>query len=243
MKKKFLLFDADRTLLDFSASERKSLQKTFAEYGLPFSDEMYQYHLVNNARLWENYEKGLIDRQAVLYCRFVQLFAHFHLPADGIAFEDSYRKNLTHSYDLMSDALEVVQNLSRTHALYIVTNGVSDTQKNRMKGSGLNPYFRDIFISEDIGSQKPQKEFFARCLARIPDFDPALSLIIGDSLTSDILGGNQAGIQTCWFNPTGEENHTAAKVDAEIRHLKDLYPLLEVTPEKQGKPAIMEEQA
>ncbi len=226
MKKKFLLFDADRTLLDFSASEKSALAKTFAEYALPFPDAVYQYHLVNNAKLWEDYEKGLIDRQAVLYTRFVRLFEHFGYEGDGVAFEDSYRHNLDHSCDLFPETMEVVQTLYKTHLLYIVTNGVASTQKTRMRDSGLAPYFQELFISEEIGYQKPQKEFFDHCFAHIPDFDPAQALIIGDSLTSDIKGGNIAGVETCWFNPEGKKNHTDAEVDYEIHSLKDLYTLL-----------------
>lgn len=226
MKKKFLLFDADRTLLDFAASEKKALAKTFAEYNLPFTDAVYQWHLVNNAKLWQDYEKGIIDRKTVLYTRFVRLFEHFGYAGDGAAFEDSYRHNLDHACEVFPEASEVVQTLSKTHDLYIVTNGVASTQETRIGDSGLKPYLKDIFISEYLGSQKPQKAFFDQCFARIPDFDPTLALIIGDSLTSDIKGGNNAGIETCWFNPNGEENHTDAIADYEIRSLKELYDLL-----------------
>ncbi len=228
MKKKFLLFDADRTLLDFSASERNSLAKAFADYGLPFSDEVYQFHLKHNAKLWEDYEKGLIDRETVLYTRFVRLFAHFGYQADGVAFEDCYRHHLERSCELLPDALEVVQTLTRTHLLYLVTNGVSSTQRMRMRDSGLAPYFQELFISEEIGWQKPRREFFDYCFAHIPDFQREQALIIGDSLTSDIRGGNQAGIETCWFNPEGAENNADVQVDYEIRSLKELYALLEL---------------
>lgn len=226
MKKKFLLFDADRTLLDFAASEKKALAKTFAEYDLPFTDAVYQFHLVNNAKLWQDYENGIIDRKTVLYTRFIRLFAHFGYAGDGAAFEDSYRHNLDHACEVFEEAPEVIQTLSKTHDLYIVTNGVASTQETRIGDSGLKPYLKDVFISEYLGSQKPQKAFFDQCFARIPDFDPTLALIIGDSLTSDIKGGNNAGIETCWFNPDGEENHTDAKVDYEIHSLKELYALL-----------------
>ena len=226
MKKKFLLFDADNTLLDFSTSEKNALAKTFAEYDLPCTDEVHQWHLVNNAKLWQDYEKGLIDRKAVLYTRFVRLFEHFGYEGDGAAFEDSYRHSLDHSCDLFPETMEVIQTLSRTHELYLVTTGVASTQETRMQESGLKPWFRDIFISEQIGFQKPRKEFFEHCFARIPDFDPAQALIIGDSLSSDIKGGNNAGIDTCWFNPHGAENHTDARVSVEIHSLNELYLLL-----------------
>lgn len=228
MEKKFLLFDMDRTLLDFAATERAALAKTFEAYGLPFSGEVYRWHLVHNARLWEDYEKGLIDRETVLYTRFANLFRHFGFAGDGVAFEDSYRENLSLGHDLTEGAFSTIQALSKTHALYIVTNGVAETQRRRLHDCGLEGYFLGLFISEEIGAQKPQKAFFDACFARIPGFDPALALIIGDSLTSDILGGNNAGIDACWFNPAGLENHTAAKAAAEIRSLPELLPLLGV---------------
>lgn len=226
MKKKFLLFDMDRTLLDFAASERAALAKTFREYALPFSDEIYGYHLVNNAKLWEDYEKGLIDRETVLYTRFVRLFQHFGFEGDGVAFENSYRANLSRGHELMEGALHTVQTLAQSHTLYIVTNGVAETQRLRLHDSGLQPYFSGLFISEEIGSQKPQKAFFDVCFAHIPGFDATLALIIGDSLSSDILGGNNAGIDTCWFNPQGQANNTTAKPTTEIRRLTELIPLL-----------------
>lgn len=226
MKKKFLLFDADRTLLDFAASEKKALAKTFAAYGLPFTNAVYQWHLVNNAKLWEDYEKGLIDRKTVLYTRFVRLFDAFGYEGDGAAFEDDYRHNLDHACEVFPEAPAVIQTLSKTHLLYIVTNGVASTQQLRLRDSGLLPYFQEVFISELLGYQKPRKEFFDCCFARIPDFSPEEALIIGDSLTSDIKGGNLAGIETCWFNPNKEENLTDAKVDYEIHALQELLSLL-----------------
>lgn len=226
IRKKFLLFDVDHTLLDFRASEKKALTQTFAEYGLPFPDAVYQQYLIQNAKLWQDYEKGLIDRQAVLHTRFCRLFAQFGYAADGAAFEDSYRLHLNHACDKMPDAIEVIQRLSQSHELYIVTNGVVSTQKMRLRDSGLAPYFRDVFISEEIGCQKPQKAFFDNCFSRIPAFSSDAALIIGDSLSSDIKGGNLAGIETCWFNPDGKENDTDAKADYEIHALRDLYALL-----------------
>lgn len=228
MKKKFLLFDVDHTLLDFAASEKNALAKTFAAYDLPFTDAVYQWYLVNNAKLWQDYEKGLIDRKTVLYTRFVRLFQHFGYAGDGAAFEDSYRYNLDRSCVVFPEAPAVIQALSKTYALYVVTNGVASTQEMRIADSGLKPYFQDIFISEHFGSQKPQKAFFDQCFSRIPNFDPQLAIIIGDSLTSDIKGGNNAGIETCWFNPDGKENHTDAKVDYEIRSLTELLSLFHV---------------
>lgn len=224
--KKFLLFDADHTLLDFRASEKKALSQTFAEYGLPFPDAVYQQYQLQNAKLWQDYEKGLIDRKTVLHTRFCKLFAQFGYAADGAAFEDSYRFHLDRACDLMPDAIEVVAQLSKTHALYIVTNGVVSTQKMRLRDSGLAPYFRDVFISEEVGCQKPQKAFFDQCFARIPDFAPADAIIIGDSLSSDIKGGNLAGIDTCWFNPEGKKNESDAQPDYKIRALRELLALL-----------------
>ena len=225
MKKKFLLFDADRTLLDFSASEKSALAKTFAEYNLPFTSEVYQWHLVNNAKLWQDYEKGLIDRKTVLYTRFVRLFDHFGYEGDGAAFEDSYRHNLDNSCDLFPEAMEVVQALSKTHDLYIVTNGVASTQENRLRDSGLAPWFKDIFISEQVGSQKPQKEYFDFVFERLGNPDKKSVLMVGDSLTSDMKGAVAYGIDSCWLNRKGQT--TDLPVTYTVTEVSEIFSAIE----------------
>ena len=144
-----------------------------------------------NGQLWESYERGEISRDTVLYTRFGRVFEHFGIDADGIAFEHDYRKELDEGHDLMEGAMELVQTLAPLYELYIVTNGTTETQYKRLGDSGLSPYFKDIFISGEIGSRKPMKAFFDHCFEKAPHLSPEDVLIIGDSLSSDILGGNK----------------------------------------------------
>ncbi len=176
-----LLFDADGTLLDFDAAQHQALHQTFQLFDIPFSDEMEKRYLKMNALLWKQFEQGLIDKQTLVYTRFVKLFEEFHIAADSVQFEDAYRQQLSHGSQLLPHALEIVQSLSLHYHLYIVTNGVSQSQHCRLQESGLDIYFQDIFVSEDAGYQKPQKEFFDYCFQRIPSFDKKRTLIIGDS--------------------------------------------------------------
>jgi 2-haloacid dehalogenase len=179
-----------------------------------------------NLGLWGQFEKGLIDRNTVIYTRFGELFKELGIDNDGIAFEDDYQELLGMQHFFMEDALQVVQELFSKYYLYIVTNGVTATQLRRLKESGVDRYMKKIFVSEETSYQKPMKEYFDYCFQRIDHFKREETIIIGDSLTSDIRGGNNAGIAACWFNPDGLANHTDIKADYEIHKLKELYQIL-----------------
>lgn len=228
MKKKFLLFDVDHTLLDFAASERKALEKCFHAFGLPFTDELLTWYLAHNQKLWSNYERGIIPREAIFQTRFADTFTQFALDADGTLMENAYRKALSHGCDIMENALILIEKLSKTHQLYIVTNGLASTQEKRLKDSGLAPFFHKTFVSETLGFQKPMVEYFDYCFEHIPDFEKKEALIIGDSLSSDIQGGIRAGIDTCWFNPLEKINDTPFQPNYEVKNLLELLPLLEI---------------
>ena len=167
-----------------------------------------------------------MDRKTVIYSRFGLLFRELGIEDDGIGFEDVYQDLLGQQHVIIPEAPEVIDYLYRKYELYIVTNGVTATQLRRLKDSGMDRYMRKIFVSEETGYQKPWKEYFDYCFERIPQFDPEKSLIIGDSLSSDIKGGNNAGIKTCWYNPGKEQNTLNLRIDYEISSLKELYEFL-----------------
>lgn len=224
---KTLLFDADNTLFDFDACEREALKLTFQKYGYPLDDEIYNTYVKLNQYLWKQYEQGLMDRNTVIYSRFGTLFQQIGIHDDGIAFEDDYQELLGMQHYVYEHTDEVVKKLYQSHDMYIVTNGVTATQLSRIKNSKLDRYFKKIFVSEETGYQKPMKEYFDYCFDRIGEIDKKKTIIIGDSLSSDILGGNNAGIATCWYNPNGLINQTSAVVDYEVKSLKDLCILFE----------------
>lgn len=221
-----LLLDIDGTLLDFEASQTAALTRVFENHNIPLTkDVLDRYNTINHG-LWKDFELGKISRETVLYSRFVTLFDELGIDVDGVAFENQYQELLGEGAYLLDHALEVTEYLSKHYDLIVVTNGVSATQWKRLKASGLDQYMKHIFISEEIGYQKPQVEFFRAVFETVPTIVPEETLIIGDTLSSDILGGNNAGIKTCWYNPKRLPNTTTAHVDLEIHSLEELYQIL-----------------
>ncbi|WP_134684087.1 YjjG family noncanonical pyrimidine nucleotidase [Brevibacillus migulae] len=223
---KTLLFDVDDTLLDFGAAEKAALELLFADQQLDFTPDLEtQYKRINHG-LWIAFEEGKIDRDEVVNTRFSRLFKEYGQEVDGALLERKYRRFLDEGHQLIEGALALIKNLRQDYDLYVVTNGVSKTQDKRLRDSGLHPFFLDIFVSEDTGFQKPMKEYFDYVFARIPDFSAQEALIIGDSLSSDIKGGQLAGLDTCWFNPGRKPNETGILPTYEIQRLDELYRIL-----------------
>ena len=221
-----ILLDIDGTLLDFNMAERQGISAVLEANGVEPTEELMQrYHHINQ-ELWKSFERGDIAKEEIMQLRFPRLFETLGKTVDVSATERLYRSCLNHSAVLLDGAWECCQYLKGKYRLYVVTNGVSETQYQRLKDSGLEQFFQDVFVSEDAGSQKPQKEFFDYCFRKIPKADPGKMLIIGDSLTSDIKGGNAAGIHTCWYNPEGQPKDQQVQVTYEIRHLRELQTFL-----------------
>jgi len=224
-----LLFDIDNTLLDFNAAEDLALQLLFNEQKIPLTPEIKaQYNKINQG-LWKAFEEGKISRDEVVNSRFSILFKeYFGQEIDGNSLEEKYRNYLQEGHQLIDGAFELITALQNKFDLYIVTNGDSKTQYKRLHDSGLYPLFKDIFVSEDTGFQKPMKEYFDYVFARIPHYSVEKTLIIGDSLSADIKGGNLAGIDTCWINPGMKDNATDIVPTYQIQELTELYPILNV---------------
>lgn len=223
-----LLFDVDDTLLDFGATEDAALNKLFKDQQLTLTPEIKEQYKILNSRLWKAYEDGEMERDEVVNTRFSTLFEQYGLQVDGVALENNYRKYLSEGHQLIEGAMELVKQLSQQFDLYIVTNGESQTQYKRLNDCGLYPYFKNIFVSEDTGFQKPMKEFFDHVFEKIESFDLESTLIIGDSLSADITGGLRVGIDTCWVNLRAKENHTDIIPTYEIHKLNELYAILNV---------------
>lgn len=223
-----LLFDADNTLLDFTKTEEHAFQETMQKHGYCCDEEVKKTYDTINHRLWKQFERGEITRDQVVFTRFGILFEALGVNADGVAFEKEYQETLGEGSYLIDGALELLEILKKEEGCqcYIVTNGVARTQHRRLKESGIIRYVDGIFISEEIGCQKPSSQFFDVVFATIGEEKRKDALIVGDSLTSDILGGNHAGIKTCWYNPEGMKNKTQAVADYEIQKWDELYDIL-----------------
>ncbi len=222
-----LLLDVDGTLLDFEKSQAKALELAFARYGYPLTERIVCLYNQINQSLWKRYERGEITREDVIYGRFEHLFRETGIKGDPAAFEDTYQDFLGSGSYLLEGALDLVQYLFRKYTLYIITNGVTATQRRRLTDSGLEIYMKDIFISGELGVQKPRKEYFDACIRRMKDPGSRDSmLIIGDTLSSDILGGLQAGIDTCWYNPGFADPDPEIPATFEVHSFRELKHLL-----------------
>ena len=222
-----LLLDVDGTLLDFEKSQAKALELAFARYGYPLTERIVCLYNQINQSLWKRYERGEITREDVIYGRFEHLFRETGIKGDPAAFEDTYQDFLGSGAYLLEGALDLVQYLFRKYTLYIITNGVTATQRRRLTDSGLEIYMKDIFISGELGVQKPRKENFDACIRRMKDPGSRNSmLIIGDTLSSDILGGLQAGIDTCWYNPGFADPDPEIPATFEVHSFRELKHLL-----------------
>mgnify|MGYP002508826677 CR=1 FL=1 len=225
MKYKTILFDADMTLFDFKASESHCLEQTLIEYAFPHDPQVLALYSRINDSYWKRFERGEIDRAALLTARFDEFFHELNVSGNSAEFNRRYLENMGESALLLNGAEELCRDLCQTHRLYIITNGNSRNQRRRFEKSGFHAYFKDFFISEEIGYNKPSKEYFDACFAAIDGFDREKAMIVGDSLTSDIRGGINAGLKTVWVNPDHLDCGDI-RPDHEIEALHQLEALL-----------------
>lgn len=227
MKYDTILFDADNTILDFDKAEFEALRRAFGQYNIQVTDELVRVYRKNNVALWQQLEKGLVTKDYVLNNRFINTAKELSLDCDILAVSKLYEEYLHEGHYVIEGAKAVLQGLIDMGArLYLVTNGVLTIQNSRLKGSGIGKYFVERFISEEVGYPKPQVEFFNHCFERIENFDRSKTLIVGDSLTSDIQGGINAGIDSCWYNPKHEQNTRGIEPTYKIDDLDKLFEIV-----------------
>ena len=224
---KFLFIDLDDTLLDFHKAEAWAIRQALSQAGIAPTDAIIARYSEINQRQWELLEEKKLTREQVLIRRFQLLFQELGVNASCEETQQCYENMLAKGHDFMPGAPELLERLVGKYRLYLVSNGTAMVQDRRLQDTGIEKYFQDIFISERVGVDKPQKEFFDRSFATIPDLDPSQAMIIGDSLTSDMRGGINAGITTCWYNPKHKPRRADIPVDYEIEDLLELPRLLE----------------
>ncbi len=222
-----LLMDADNTLLDFTRSEHDAIAETFAHFGLPHDDATIAiYSEVNDAH-WKMLERGEIEKKVLMWKRFEAFCARTGLEADPHALAADYLKTLSTKSYMIEGAPEVCAELAKKCRMYVITNGDKRVQQGRFTPSPLAKYFDRVYISEEVGFEKPDIRYFEAVMKDIPDFDPAATLVVGDSLTSDIRGGIRAGLDTCWYNPKGKPVPADIPVTYVINDLAELPGLIE----------------
>jgi len=223
----FLFLDLDDTILDFHKAEHIALSKTLRFFGLdPEETVLSRYSRINRAH-WERLERKELTREQVLVGRFEVLFREYGITVDPEKVARKYEDYLSVGHFFLPGAEEALKRLSQKYKLYLASNGTAKVQAGRLKSANISHYFEAIFVSQEIGVNKPDKLYFDRCAERIPGYDPQKAMIVGDSLTSDIQGGINAGIQTVWVNP-GHKPYPAHIVpDYEIEALHQLEALLD----------------
>ncbi|KRN23070.1 YjjG family noncanonical pyrimidine nucleotidase [Lacticaseibacillus camelliae] len=220
-----ILFDVDDTLLDFKAGELICLEQTIKALGIQYTPALEARYLTINAGLWEAFEAGKIPRDQIFTRRFTQLFAELKVDADGLAAEKSYHKRLDQQAIVLPHVPETLEAL-RDYRLYIVSNGIEPVQHARLTKAKLIDYFADIFVSDVIGAPKPTVAFFDYVTKRIPHFNARQTLIVGDSLTSDVQGGLNAKIDSVWFNPHLLPNRTTITPVYQLSEFSDLTKIV-----------------
>ena len=224
----FLLFDLDHTLLDFDAAEDVALTQLLKEEGVADIQAYKDYYVPMNKSLWKDLEEKKITKQELVNTRFSKMFSHFGIEKDGVYLAERYQFYLAQQGQVFSGAMELLDSLiDRGYELYAATNGITTIQTGRMAQSGLAPYFNQVFISEQLQTQKPDALFYEKIGQQIAGFSKEKTLMIGDSLTADIQGGNNAGIDTIWYNPHHLENHTQAQPTYEVDSYQALLELLD----------------
>ena len=223
----FLFIDLDDTILDFHMAEQVALSKTLRFFGLEPDEQVIARYSQINREHWERLERKELTREEVLVGRFQVLFREYGLTVDPVQCARTYEGNLSQGHYFLPGAREAVESLSKKYRLYLASNGTARVQAGRLESANISHFFEKIFVSQEMGANKPDILYFQPCFAQIPDFDLQKAMIVGDSLSSDILGGIQAGMKTCWVNPTGKPCREDVRPDYEIQSIAQLEALLE----------------
>ncbi len=236
MEKRYelLLFDADGTLYDFEKTEKYALRKTFEYFNLEYFEDVFLPIFKKvNLQIWKEFERNEISAKKLKSERFARFFNEIGLNnTNASEFGNMYLVHLSEENSLLPGARELIEELSKKFRMAIITNGLTLVQRKRLYNSALTRYWDEIIISEEIGYTKPNKEIFEITLNKLNCSDKNKALMIGDKLSSDILGGINSGIDTCWFNPEKKINSSEIKPTYEI---VKLYQLKEIVFTKTGK--------
>ncbi|GGI35172.1 YjjG family noncanonical pyrimidine nucleotidase [Staphylococcus capitis] len=228
MTYKNILLDFDDTIVDFYDAEEKAFYNMSKHYRhFPSEQDFQHFRKVNQAH-WEAFQKNELTKEQVLSHRFTNYFNDYHIKVDGKEADEIFRDELAKApLKFFDQTIETINQLKNKHSLYIVTNGVTITQQRRIAQTNFNDKFNGIFISEQTGYQKPMPEFFDYIFNKIGDLNREETIIVGDSLTSDVRGGLNANIKTCWFNYREKENNSNIQPHYEISNLTELIDIVE----------------
>ncbi len=197
---KAVLIDIDNTLLDFHKCSKESMCLAAEDFGINFPENYFEVFTEINNSLWEKIEKGELNRQGLFKVRWNLIFEAMGIDADGEEFEELFREYIKSSAIPVDGAKELLEYLSDKYYVCVASNSELAQQEKRLRKAQMLPYIRKIFTSEEIGFAKPSEGFFAVCKRDLPQFEKDEIMLIGDSITADVEGGNKFGLKTCWFN-------------------------------------------
>lgn len=224
---KAVFLDIDDTVFNFKKCSERALEKTFSAMELNYDESIFDAFTEIDEILWTKQKRNELSVDEVLDVRFVQLKEKLGIDYDGDRLRTHFVHSLGEQYIMEPGIENTLERLSGSYRIYAASNGVLTMQENRLQLSGLRKYFTDLFVSDDIGYQKPDTNYFKECLNRA-GLEPFEILMVGDSLIADIAGANAAGIESCWYNPYGLENNSEVEADMEINHLNGLTGILDV---------------
>ena len=221
-----IMMDIDNTLLDFDAAEHKALLETLQQFSLPCDEAaVSRYHEINSL-LWGELNKGKIRRDKLVVERFDRFVEEIGAAAKATELNRAYTEHLATHADVIPGAEEALQELAEVATMIAVSNGTESVERGRLKLSGFEKYFDDIFISEPVGVSKPNPKIFQKAMRKLGIEHSDKVLVVGDSLSADIQGGVNAGLDTCWVNMNGLENESGLTPTYEVKALRELYPIV-----------------
>ncbi len=222
-----VFLDIDNTLLDFDLCAKHSIKQSAKEFNITYTENLFETFKVMNGELWHRIELGTLNREELFKIRWNTIFSKVGIKADGVEFEHRFRYHLSEAAEPIEYAKEILEYLSAKYRVFAASNATKEQQLKRLTIADMLKYFEDVFASKEIGADKPSELFFEGCFTRIKDLKKSEVILVGDSITADIKGGNDFGIITCWFNRKGDnaENY-GVKPDYEITSLKELEKIL-----------------
>ena len=224
---KALFFDVDDTLLNFKLCSRAALSNSFESLNIQYDHSFFDLFYKIDHELWSRQKQGLLSVQDVINSRFKEMFSLLKISVDSNKFKNVFHEKLSAEFILESDALEIIRYFSSKYKLYVASNGFLAMQQSRLRSAGLLSYFTELFVSDDIGYEKPDSRFFDECLNRSKLKNNDI-LFIGDSLDADMLGAYNSSIDTCWYNPGNKINDRDFKIDYIINDLLQLKEIMDL---------------
>lgn len=224
--KKYILVDLDNTLIDFNECARNSIITNFEKFGLPYREDTLDIFIRENNKIWKRHENGEIGREHIRKDRWNIIFKVLDIDFDGAVMEEAFEYGVSQNACPIDGAYDLLDYLKGKYKLYVASNGFRFVQENRLKIGDFNKYFDGVFVSEDFGFAKPSKEFFDNVIRELgnPPLDEIL--MIGDSISADIIGAENYGIDTVWFNKDGIENTSSVKSKYEVKKLTEIKAII-----------------